>query len=76
MKDEPNFAYNVALSIEKANLTLINNLKAIALFRLGRIEEGFFFFDSILNLKPMETRNNFEGKFFSDTVYLAVFFLC
>ncbi|RNA25094.1 pentatricopeptide repeat-containing mitochondrial-like [Brachionus plicatilis] len=67
-QNEPNFAYQIALSVEKFNLTLTNNLKAIALLKQGRIDEAFYFLDSILNIKPVRVKNDFEGKFFPDAL--------
>ncbi|CAF1012942.1 unnamed protein product [Brachionus calyciflorus] len=67
-QNEPRYAYELALSIEKFNVTLQNNLKAIALGKLNKPDEAFFFIETILNLKKLESRNDFEGKFFPDTL--------
>ncbi len=70
---EYKYAYELISKITKWNPTLIFNLKAIALCKLGRIHEAFFCMETILiELKHLD---DVSGIFFPLTVNNLIRFL-
>ncbi len=61
------FAFNLILIFTKSNLTLINNLKAIVLSKMGRYNEAYLSIDCILKIK-LNKFNNFHGRLFPFTL--------